>query len=245
MTQETIAMRESKATDQVMPSAQDTVRHNPMTPSEDSPKTAREAVRVFWQHISPRILLVAAVAMLVWRLGEAPLGWRDLALGVAIWAIFPFAEWFIHKYMLHFRPRQVLGLTIDFYLPKTHRRHHAQPWNLYWVFIPRHIHVMVLAAMIAVSWVTEAHRADVLTCFTVILILGLHYEWVHYLGHITWRPRLAYYERRVLEHRYHHFRNENYWWGVSRGLGDVLLRTAPPAKDIGRSGTTTDLGIKR
>ena len=47
------------------------------------------------------------------------------------------------------------------------------------------------------------------------------------------------------EHRYHHFRNENFWWGVSMGLGDRLLGTAPAVEDVGRSGTTATLGMRK
>jgi hypothetical protein len=47
----------------------------------------------------------------------------------------------------------------------------------------------------------------------------------------------------VREHRWHHFRNENYWWGVSMGMGDRLFRTAPAVEETGRSGTAATLGI--
>ncbi|HUJ02485.1 MAG TPA: hypothetical protein VLW75_02530, partial [Rhizomicrobium sp.] len=61
--------------------------------------------------------------------------------------------------------------------------------------------------------------------------------------HIPWCPGLAYYRARVREHRWHHFRNENFWWGVSMGLGDRIFRTAPSVKDAGASGTTATLGM--
>ena len=67
---------------------------------------------------------------------------------------------------------------------------------------------------------------------------------VHYLAHIPWCPDNSYYQRRVREHRWHHFRNENYWWGVSMGLGDRVLGTAPAVEEVGRSGTTSTLGME-
>jgi hypothetical protein len=71
---------------------------------------------------------------------------------------------------------------------------------------------------------------------------------VHFLAHIPWCPSGpllgAYYQRRVREHRYHHFRNENFWWGVSMGLGDRVLGTAPKVEEVGRSGTTSTLGLR-
>ncbi|MBI5924109.1 MAG: sterol desaturase family protein [Aquabacterium sp.] len=234
-----------RATDTVMPTAEDTVHHNPMRPPADSPRTVSEAVWVFLRHPSPLILLVTLLALGVMRWQAGDLAWQDAAIALGIWAYFPFNEWLIHKFILHYRPRQILGRTVDFYLPKTHRRHHSDPWNLTWVFVPRHVHALVLGLLSLVYLVAGSWRPELLTFAFVYLLFGLHYEWVHYLTHITWCPPLAYYERRVLEHRWHHFRNENYWWGVSFGAGDRVLGTAPDAKDIARSGTNRDLGLKR
>lgn len=234
-----------RVTDTVMPTAEDTVSRNPMRPPAESPRTAAEAFKVFCSHPSPLILLgvLAGLGALRWQGGAW--GWHDLAIALGVWALFPVNEWLIHVFMLHYKPRKVLGFTVDFYLPKTHRRHHADPWNLSWVFVPRHVHFLVLASLAVVYGVVPSWRNELLTFSLIYLLLGLHYEWVHYLAHISWCPPLTYYERRVLEHRWHHFRNENYWWGVSMGLGDRLFGTAPDARDTARSGTNRDLGLRR
>ena len=36
-------------------------------------------------------------------------------MALAIVAYFPFNEWLIHVFMLHYRPRKVFGRTLDFY----------------------------------------------------------------------------------------------------------------------------------
>lgn len=232
-----------RATDTAMPTAEDTLSHNPMRPPPDSPRTAGQALKVFWRHPSPVVLTVVLVALgaVRWRLG--PMGWQDVAIAGAVLALFPFNEWLIHVHMLHYRPRRVMGRVVDFYLPKTHRRHHADPWNLSWVFVPRHVHFLVLGGLVPALWLAGLWRAEVATFAFTYLLLGLHYEWVHYLAHISWCPPLGHYQRRVREHRYHHFRNENYWWGVSMGLGDRLFGTAPEARETTRSGTNRDLGL--
>lgn len=237
-------MSANKARDTRMPSAQDTARDNPMRPPADSPRTAAEALLTFALHPSALILASVSLAGLLWRVRMGPLGWADAVLAVVLWAVFPFIEWLIHVHMLHFRPRRIGRFTLDFYLPKTHRRHHADPWNLDWVFVPRHVHGLVLAAMAVSLWLAGEWRPLLMSAFVVFLLQGLHYEWVHYLSHISWRPRVAYCERRVLAHRWHHFRNETLWWGVSRGWADQVLHTAPDARDVARTDTTTDLGIK-
>lgn len=231
--------------DRRMVAASETAQRNPMRPPDTLPRDAASAVKLFWSH--PSSLLIAGFVVLfgVWRVALGDFGWVDAAIALAILAYFPVNEWLIHVIMLHYKPRRLFGRTIDFYLPITHRRHHADPWNLKWVFIPRHVHVLVLPTIGLLLWALWPWKAWVLSGVTVYLLLGLHYEWVHYLSHIPWCPNLPYYQRRVREHRYHHFRNENYWWGVSMGLGDRLFGTAPKVEDVQRSGTTATVGVKR
>ena len=191
-------MHPSPATDRHMPTAEATVRDNPMRPPADSPSTRAQAWRVFLSHHSPQGLIALLVIGCIWRAQLGGWGWLDGVIVVAVWAIFPFVEWGIHRFVLHFRPVRWGRLTIDFYLPQTHRRHHADPWNLYWTFVPRHVYAWVLVSMAIGLWLADGWRGPLLTCYLVFLLQGLHYEWVHYLAHITWRPSLVYYERRVL-----------------------------------------------
>jgi len=231
-----------------MVAAAETARRNPMRPPDTLPRDARTAFRTFVAHASPQLIALFVAVLGGWRLALGNFGWADAFVALAIVAYFPLNEWLIHVFMLHYRPRKLFGRTVDFYLPITHRRHHADPWNLKWVFIPRHVHLWTLPASALILWVLWPVKELALTGLTVYLLLGLHYEWVHFLSHVPWCPSGTvignYYQRRVREHRYHHFRNENYWWGVSMGLGDRLLRTAPPVDEVGRSGTTSTLGLR-
>lgn len=239
-------MNDAQVDDHSMIAATETAKHNPMRPPDHLPRDATTALQVFWSH--PSTLLIAAFVVLCGgaRFALGGFSWIDAAIALAILAYFPVNEWLIHVVMLHWKPRRLLGRTIDFYLPKTHRRHHADPWNLKWVFIPRHVHALVIPTIGLLLLVLWPWKHWVLTAVTVYLVLGLHYEWVHFLAHIPWCPQRGvwarYYQRRVREHRYHHFRNENYWWGVSMGLGDRLFGTAPPVESTVRSGTTRTVG---
>jgi hypothetical protein len=60
---------------------------------------------------------------------------------------------------------------------------------------------------------------------------------VHFLIHTDYKPRTAAYRRLYTGHRLHHYRNENYWFGVSRRLGDTVLRTDPAKDDVPLSPT--------
>jgi hypothetical protein len=241
-------MTDMRIDDRQMIAASETAKRNPMRPPETLPRTAGAALREFVTHPSPQLIALFVAVLGAWRAWLGNFGWGDLVVALAIVAYFPFNEWLIHVFMLHYRPKKVFGRTVDFYLPVTHRRHHADPWNLKWVFIPRHVHFWTIPIIALILWAGWPAKELTLTGVTVYLLLGLHYEWVHFLAHIPWCPSGpvigAYYQRRVREHRYHHFRNENYWWGVSMGLGDRVLRTAPPVEDVERSGTTSTLGLR-
>lgn len=240
-------MTTAKLEDSRMVAASETAQRNPMRPPDTLPRTAGAALRLFAAHPSPQLIALYVAVLAGWRIALGRFGLGDALLAGAIVAYFPFNEWLIHVFMLHFKPRKVFGRRVDFYLPKTHRRHHADPWNQKWVFIPRHIHFWTIPQVALIVWLLWPWKELALTGVTTYLLLGLHYEWVHFLAHIPWCPQRgaigAYYQRRVREHRYHHFRNENFWWGVSMGLGDRVLGTAPKVEDVGRSGTTSTLGL--
>ena len=71
--------------------------------------------------------------------------------------------------------------------------------------------------------------------------LSLHYEFCHFMAHTNWCPPLDYYRRRQRMHRLHHHRDEKLWWGVSMGLGDRIMGTAPDFRTVERSTTVRDV----
>lgn len=209
----------------------------------DLPRSASHALRVFFGSLSPRIISVLALAALIWRIALG--GWSawDAVIAAALVAYWPLNEWLIHVLILHYKPRTIFGHRFDFHLPRTHREHHANPWYLPRVFIPRHVFTFTVPLFALILWLVPDLRLG-LTFVATYLLLGLHYEWCHYLAHIGWCPPIEYYRRRVREHRLHHFRNENYWWGVSMGIGDRLLGTAPDPAQVDRSLTTGSAGLR-
>ena len=70
----------------------------------------------------------------------------------------------------------------------------------------------------------------VATGFAAAAILSLGYEWTHYLIHTDYAPKTRFYRSLWRGHRLHHYRNENYWFGVTNHFGDRVLGTNP-AKD--------------
>ena len=181
-----------------MIAAEETAARNSARPPDRLPRDAASAIKVFAAHSSTQLIAGAVLVAVAARVWLGHFTWIDAVAALAVWAYFPVNEWLIHVFVLHYRPRKIFGRTIDFYLPVTHRRHHAEPWNLEWIFIPRHVHAMVFPVIALIAIVAGTWRGPVLSALVMYLILGLHYEWSHYLAHIPWCPNIAYYKRRVL-----------------------------------------------
>lgn len=210
-----------------------------MTP----PRTASAALSVFFQHASPWILAVGSAAAITWRVSLGVWsGWDALvALGWFLW--WPFQEWLIHVFVLHFRPRTVLGIRIDPPNARKHRAHHRDPTNIPLTFIPLHTFVTSLPLLVGGSLALLPTIPLAATSIATFLLLSLHYEWSHYLAHVPWTPPLAFYRRLCTSHTLHHFRHERNWYGVSRTFADTVLGTDPAARGVALSPTVRTLGI--
>ena len=73
----------------------------------------RSEAREIFRYSSPRLIAIAFALALVVRVGLGAWTVADLAVGAAILAFEPFTEWLIHVFVLHAKPRSVLGRRID------------------------------------------------------------------------------------------------------------------------------------
>lgn len=207
------------------------------------PGTRGAAVAFFARQASPRILGAALAAALALRAAAGPFtGWDALPplLLVLLW---PLNEWLIHVLVLHSKPFELWGRRFVPEVPRLHREHHRDPWNLRLLFIPLHSFVYTLPLLVALCFALTPTTELALTSLASYLALALHYEWVHFLAHVRWVPGSAHYRRLVRNHRLHHFKNERYWYGVSMLGADRPLGTAPDPESVPRSETVRTLGV--
>ncbi|WP_341924857.1 sterol desaturase family protein [Nocardioides psychrotolerans] len=201
-----------------------------------------QAWRAFWRHPSPPMILTALVAASVARV-LAPGGdlW-EIAIPVALVALFPVIEWVIHVLVLHWRPRQVGPVRIDSLLAREHRAHHADPRDIPLVFIPWKALVWLVPAGAAVALLAMPTLSSALTLLVSAAALMFGYEWTHYLVHSDYRPRSRAYRAVWRNHRLHHYKNEHYWFTVTTsGTADRLFGTCPDAADVPTSPTVRKL----
>jgi len=189
-------------------------------------------VRDFAAHPTPWAIagLVAGFAGVRSFLG--PLRWTDLAALATVVALEPFSEWVVHSRILHAKPKEVLGRTVELSAAKGHRLHHEDPTNLELGFVPPWVLVFLAPGLTLALFglVRPAHLAATGLAAGAAVLLA--YEWMHYLIHTSYRPRSRAFRRQWRNHRLHHYRNERYWFGVTTAVGDVVLGTGPRAADV-------------
>lgn len=203
--------------------------------------TLRHALREFAQRPTPRIIAGALLIAVALRVPRGDWGWGDALVAAGILGFEPFTEWLIHVHLLHFRPRVIAGRRIDPFVAQKHRRHHADPKDLDLVFIPLHVVRAGVVVGFVVPWLLAPTIEVALTASVTSFAMLLTYEWTHFLIHTPYRPKRALYKRVWRAHRLHHFRNENYWFGVTMHLADHVLRTYPARDDVEVSPTARTL----
>jgi hypothetical protein len=155
--------------------------------------------------------------------------YTDALVPLAMLAVFPFFEWVVHVFILHWRPKRLGRLTIDPLLAREHRRHHVDPRDIPVIFIPWKALIWVIALVVAVALLAFPRTGLGLTFLTLVGVLGLCYEWCHYLIHSDYKPRT-------------HFKNEHYWFTVtSSGTADRVLGTRPDSASVQTSPTAKNL----
>ncbi|MFC4602074.1 sterol desaturase family protein [Rhodococcus kronopolitis] len=202
----------------------------------------REAAAEFWRHPSPWMIggMLVAVAAARFAVGD----WQptDALVPLALLAAFPLVEWVIHVFVLHWRPRRLLGLTVDSLLARKHREHHSAPREVPLIFIPWQSLVLVIAALLMVGLLAFPRLGLGLTFLLSVAAMGLVYEWTHYLIHTDYKPRHRLYRAVWRNHRHHHFKNEHYWFTVTTaGTADRLLGTYPDPESVETSPTARNL----
>jgi hypothetical protein len=201
------------------------------------------AARAFTTHGSPRIMGgVAAIAVIV-RIIAGHWSMADLVVALVILSLEPFAEWLLHVFVLHLRPREIAGRRIDPLFARRHRMHHRDPRNVRLVFVPLPVLAGFYVGLGAISGLLIPDHRLGLTAFATMAGFLFGYEWSHYLIHSPYLPRSTAFRAVWRAHILHHYKNEQFWFGVTNPVADYVLRTHPGKDAVPTSPTARTLGV--
>ncbi|MCB0949232.1 MAG: sterol desaturase family protein, partial [Mycobacterium sp.] len=171
------------------------------TPTTRRTFTLSDAWREFTSYPSPWLIAAALLGAVTARIVIGDWQYTDALVPVVMVALFPFFEWLIHVFILHWRPRRIGRLTIDSLLARKHREHHMAPRSVPEIFIPWPALLWVLPVSIAVALLVFPRPGLGLTFLAFLTVLGLAYEWSHYLIHSDYKPKTAMYRAIYRNHR--------------------------------------------
>ncbi|UXA16061.1 sterol desaturase family protein [Mycobacterium sp. SMC-4] len=204
--------------------------------------TLFDAGRAFWRHPSPWMITATLVGALGARVAVGDWQITDALVPLIMLAAFPFFEWLVHVCILHWRPRRIGALRVDPLLARKHREHHTDPRDIGLVFIPWQALLWVLPVALGAALLVFPRTALGLTFLAFLAVLGLCYEWCHYLVHTDYKPKTVAYRAVWRNHRQHHYKNEHYWFTVtSSGTADRVLGTCPDPAGVATSPTARNL----
>ncbi|MGV9819072.1 sterol desaturase family protein [Nocardia xishanensis] len=204
--------------------------------------TLGDAFREFVRHPSPWMIGTALAVALIARILVGDWQISDAVLPLVMLAVFPAFEWVVHVMVLHWRPKRLGPISLDSELARKHRQHHVDPRNIPLIFIPTRSLVVVIIALLAITALAFPRLGLGLTFLLTVTVLGLGYEWTHYLIHTDYKPKRALYRAVWKNHRHHHYKNEHFWFTVtSSGTADRLFGTYPDPAEVDTSPTARNL----
>ena len=204
--------------------------------------TLRQTAAEFWRHPTPWMIGMLLAASASWRVIEGGWRWSDLIGPAVLLLLYPFIEWTIHVFVLHYRPRKVAGRMLDYQLARDHRKHHSDPRNIPLVFIPWQSLAVLAPIGVTIALLAFPRLAQALSFIVASYIALFIYEWTHYLIHSNYKPKSGFYKAIWRNHRLHHYKNEHYWFGVATsGTSDRLLGTRPAPAAVAASPTAKNL----
>lgn len=205
-------------------------------------KTLTQAFRVFTRHTSPLLLILILLSFLAFRLtSEQSFGSIEILLALGVMLYWPFQEWWMHRALLHLPPISWRGQSYEMNFARIHRLHHADPRDLELAFLPPAVVITSLIAFTSLFYWSSGSFERTATWMVAASLSTLTYEWVHFLTHTDYKPRGSYYRRIWKLHRWHHYKNEHYWFSFTVPWVDQWFGTGPQPTEVPHSPTAKSL----
>ena len=173
-------------------------------------------------HLVPVAIYVPAIAVLGALALDRERPGRAVAWAAGGWLFWTFTEYWIHRLVFHFEPREGPGARLHWIVHGVHHDHPNDPLRL---VMPPSVSVPLASAFVATFTVVLGPPAGF--AFGAGFLGGyLAYDMLHYHLHHG-QPRTS--VGRLLRelHMRHHFQDDTCGFGISAPFWDHVFRTAP------------------
>lgn len=181
------------------------------------------------------MFFLAGALFIVPQLNEVVL-WVMVFIGMVTYAL---NEYMIHRFVFHMKtPKHPFLLKI---IKRLHYDHHVDPSKLHLLFLPLWFSIPGFALLSFFVFIFTNQLSLTIAYTTGLIGYFLFYEWKHYVAHKPIQPMTNLGKKIKKMHLWHHFKNENYWYGVTHSAIDRTMGTYKDQKTVELSETAKDL----
>lgn len=162
--------------------------------------------------------------------------WVALVMGMLTYAT---SEYMVHRFLFHIKtPENPFMLKM---IKRLHYDHHVDPDDLKLLFLPLWFSIPGFIIYGLIVFLITGSTNLTASFATGLVAYFLYYEWKHYIAHKPIQPRTKMGKNIKKHHLLHHFKNENYWFGVTHTSFDKTLGTFKENKEVEKSPTARNL----
>ncbi|WML57738.1 sterol desaturase family protein [Neobacillus sp. PS2-9] len=155
---------------------------------------------------------------------------------------FAFSEYLTHRFLFHLKtPKNPHFLK---FLKRIHYDHHIYPDDLKLLFLPLWYSLPNFLVICSIFYFSTGDFTGTVTFGIGLMTMLLTYEWKHYVAHRPLKPKTKFGRWVKKVHILHHYKNENYWYGVSTPFADYLFGTFREEKEVETSKTARNLEMR-
>lgn len=162
--------------------------------------------------------------------------WISFLVGMGTYAM---SEYLFHRFLFHMKtPTNPFLLKT---IKRLHFDHHLDPNNLKLLFLPLWFSLPNGLIAAGVFYLISGSMQLTIAFLAGLIVYFMYYEWKHYIAHKPIQPRTEMGKRIKKAHLWHHFKNENYWFGVTHTSIDKTFGTYKDQNSVEKSETARNL----
>ncbi|XRG76888.1 sterol desaturase family protein [Rossellomorea sp. GAMAL-10_SWC] len=194
--------------------------------------------RDFFLHFDIIVMGVLFLVGIIYSVG-LHLSWLTVLIFIIGLIFFMFSEYITHRFIFHLKaPKHKLLLK---FMKRIHYDHHTYPDDLKLLFLPIWYSIPNLGSLCIIYFLISKDLIQAIAFGSGLVFMLLVYEWKHYVAHRPIKP-LTKVGRQIKKlHILHHFKNENFWYGVSTPIFDGIFGTLKDEKEVVTSNTAKAL----